>query len=78
MNREAVPSDCGQAEVLDTLRAAVRALDADHRVVVQLFYLDTLGVREIGEALGVAPGTVKSRLFNARARLRRAMEGGDT
>ncbi len=60
---------------VDDLRRAIRGLDDEHRVVVELFYLDALGVAEIGRALGVPAGTVKSRLFNARRRLRAALEG---
>lgn len=61
----AVPVDEAAA-----LRAAVAALDRDHRVVVELCYLENLAVHEVGEVLGIPAGTVKSRLFHARARMR--------
>ncbi len=64
-----------ESDEIDGLRAAIRGLDDEHRVVVELFYLDGLSVGEIGRALGVPAGTVKSRLFNARRRLRVALEG---
>ncbi|HVS15144.1 MAG TPA: RNA polymerase sigma factor [Thermoanaerobaculia bacterium] len=61
------------------LRAELRRLDAEHRVVLSLFYLEGLKVREIADALELPRGTVKSRLFYAREQLRRALfdQGGD-
>jgi len=56
------------------LRAALRRLDPMHRCVLELKYLDGLDVREVAEALAIPVGTVKSRLFHARERLRRAMK----
>lgn len=56
------------------LCAALRRLDPMHRCVLELRYLDGLNVREVAEALGIPVGTVKSRLFHARDRLKRAME----
>ena len=56
------------------LRAALRRLDPVHRCVLELKYLDGLNVREISEALDIPVGTVKSRLFHARNRLKRTME----
>jgi RNA polymerase sigma-70 factor (ECF subfamily) len=44
-------------------------LSAEHRVVLSLFALDGLRHREVAEILGVAEGTVWSRLHQARRRL---------
>ena len=57
------------------LRRAVAALPAALRETVELYYAEGLGVREVAAVLGVAPGTVKSRLHGARGRLRAALEG---
>lgn len=57
------------------VRAAVRRLPEGHREVVALFYLDELPVAEVARRLELPAGTVKSRLFKARAALRRALEG---
>lgn len=54
----------------ERLRTAVRRLDLDHRVVVELHYLEGLTVPEISGAVAVPVGTVKSRLHHARRRLR--------
>lgn len=53
--------------------AAVRGLPAGHRAVVALYYLHGYSTEEIGHLLGVPKGTVASRLFHARARLRAAL-----
>ena len=51
------------------LLALVRELPQRDREVLELAALGTLSVAEIATALGIAPGTVKSRLSRARARL---------
>ncbi|HEX5053740.1 MAG TPA: sigma-70 family RNA polymerase sigma factor [Planctomycetota bacterium] len=56
------------------LRAEVQRLDLDHRVVVELHYLDGLSLAEVGDVLELPLGTVKSRLFHARQRLRAALD----
>lgn len=52
-----------------TLLAAVNALSADDRLVIGARYFLDLPEAEIAAMAGVAPGTVKSRLSRARARL---------
>jgi RNA polymerase sigma-70 factor (ECF subfamily) len=55
------------------LRAALDELPSQDRALLRLFYLEELSVAETAEALAVPVGTVKSRLFHARRRLRRAL-----
>ena len=57
------------------LREAMRQLSADRRAILSMFYVDGLSVAEIGEALAIPHGTVKSRLFHARNQLKHALEG---
>ena len=49
---------------------AVLALPAKYRTAVPLYYYEELSVAETAKTLGVAQGTVKSRLSRARERLR--------
>ncbi len=59
-----------------TLLAAINALSPDDRLVIGARYFLDLPEAEIAVLAGVAPGTVKSRLSRARARLAQAL-GGD-
>jgi RNA polymerase sigma factor (sigma-70 family) len=52
---------------------AVADLPAEQREVLLLFAWTDLGYAGIARALGVAPGTVRSRLHRARQRLRREL-----
>jgi RNA polymerase sigma factor (sigma-70 family) len=49
--------------------AALAELDRPQREVVVLHYLVDLSVAEIAATLGIAQGTVKSRLSRSRSRL---------
>lgn len=61
----------------DALAAALAALPESQRAVVVLRYRLDWSVEQSAAALGVAPGTVKSRMHRALASLRTAMEGSD-
>lgn len=56
------------------LRAVIRDLPLHQRAPLVLMYFTGLREAEIAEVLGIPPGTVKSRLHAARARLLRALE----
>jgi RNA polymerase sigma factor (sigma-70 family) len=60
-------------EYLD-LRDAIDALPPRMRLIVCLHYLAGYTVAEVGAALEVSPGTVKSTLHDARTRLRSSLE----
>jgi RNA polymerase sigma-70 factor (ECF subfamily) len=62
------------AERSAAVRTALLELDADDRAIVVLRELEEQSYEEIGMALGLAEGTVKSRLFRARARLKTLLE----
>ena len=57
---------------------AVQALDFKHRAVVVMFYYNEMSTKEIAKALGCTEGTVKSRLFTARKKLRKYLETAET
>jgi RNA polymerase sigma-70 factor (ECF subfamily) len=50
----------------EKVREKVMALPHQYRDVIVLFYFDQMKVEEISELLGIAPGTVKSRLARGR------------
>ena len=52
------------------LRGAVMKLSADHRAVITLRHFQECSYQEMAQMLDVDEGTVKSRLFEARQRLR--------
>jgi RNA polymerase sigma-70 factor (ECF subfamily) len=57
----------------ESLDAALLAMDADERELVEWFYFDKLTHKEIAERLDATPKSVSSRLERARAKLRAAM-----
>lgn len=57
---------------------AVARLSPGERTAALLYYRDGLPVREVAMVLGVAPGTIKTLLFRARARLRARLEPPST
>jgi RNA polymerase sigma factor (sigma-70 family) len=77
MPRDAVaPSPEAEAVAAEERRRlldAVNALGADDRLVIGARYFLDLSIDEIATLAGVRPGTVKSRLFRARARLAQAL-----
>ncbi|MCK5624084.1 MAG: sigma-70 family RNA polymerase sigma factor [Alphaproteobacteria bacterium] len=58
------------------LAAALDELPADQRQVILLVALEGMSYGEVAETVGVAAGTVMSRLSRGRERLRRLMEEG--
>jgi RNA polymerase sigma-70 factor, ECF subfamily len=77
------PDDAlASAQVGAAVARAVAALPDKHRVVLLLREADGMSYEEIADALGIAVGTVESRLHRARAalarRLQRLAREGDT
>ena len=60
-------------EVNRIVAEAVDKLPFDQRLVVVLFYTQDMDVEQIAATLGIPPGTVKSRLYYGRVRLRAAL-----
>lgn len=49
---------------------AIKKLPQDQQVVLRLFYLEEYSLREISEILEKSEGTIKSRLYHAREKLK--------
>jgi RNA polymerase sigma-70 factor (ECF subfamily) len=58
----------------DQLERGFRRLDADQRIVLVLHYYLGLTLDEAADALGIPPGTLRSRLHRATAAMRAALE----
>lgn len=69
---EAQRSVLGQ-ELYDRLRREIARLPLDYRVPLVLFEIEEWSYREIAELVGCREGTVKSRMFRARQRLKEAL-----
>ena len=69
-DRESPDRLLGQKELADKLRRALDALPFDQKTALVLREIDGLSYEEIGFSLGIAVGTVKSRLARARDALR--------
>lgn len=63
--------ETGEGGVLD----AVLALPAQYRIPIHLHYYEELSVAEIACAMGKSEGVVKTRLFRARAMLKKELGG---
>jgi RNA polymerase sigma-70 factor (ECF subfamily) len=66
-NREADP------DLRERMHAAIDALPESLRMSFVLYHVEGYTHGEIGEMLGVAEGTSKARVFEARAKLRNAL-----
>lgn len=62
---------------LDRLERAFERLTPRHRVLLALHHLEQQSINDIGYALGLRPGTVKSQLFSARKALADALSEED-
>jgi RNA polymerase sigma-70 factor (ECF subfamily) len=64
----------GQVEDRDQLERGFRHLSVEHRTVIVLRCLLDMPMEQVAETLGIAPGTVGSRLSRALMSLRAALE----
>lgn len=59
------------------IRAAMDALPADYRVILELRVVRSLPYEEISRVLDIPAGTVKSRLARARMQLKKILDAGN-
>jgi len=68
-------ADCGEsAEKLTLLREAVFALKPRYQTIITLRFFENLKLTEIAEVLGSSPGTIRSQLARALAKLRKVLD----
>ncbi|BBM85882.1 RNA polymerase sigma factor [Candidatus Uabimicrobium amorphum] len=59
----------------DAFYIALNSLSKQHKTVLSLYYLEEMSVAEVAEILSISTGTVKSRLYHAREKLKLKLEG---
>ena len=69
-----VDSDISKLQLQEMLDKAMQGLSDNHRSVVELTYQFGYSYGEIAEIVGCPVNTVKTRMFHARAQLRRILE----
>lgn len=69
-----LPSDtAARAELQADILAAIGRLPRPQRQAIELRFIDDLSYAEVAAAAGVSLGTVMSRIFHGRAKLRRLL-----
>ncbi|MDZ4198752.1 MAG: sigma-70 family RNA polymerase sigma factor [Kiritimatiellia bacterium] len=63
-------------ETAEAVDRALEAIPGEHRISLQLRYVDGLRYSEIAAATGVTIGTVMSRIFYGKAKLRALLRAG--
>mgnify|MGYP001550861520 FL=1 len=63
------PKEETNSEIVQ-LRGAIKSLSNDQQMVLRLFYTQDHSLLEISEILDISVGTVKSRLYHAREKLK--------
>ena len=69
-----VEEDLEKADLSRMLKQALEHLSTEHREVVELTYDQEFSIAQIAEVLGIPEGTVKTRMFHARKRLKTLMQ----
>lgn len=64
----------GDEERVECLIEAIGRLPALERTIVELFYYENLGTREIAESLSITEGAVRTKLYRLRKRLYKFMQ----
>ncbi|MDY7023046.1 MAG: sigma-70 family RNA polymerase sigma factor [Cyanobacteriota bacterium] len=74
LSSSADASDLMQIHYQDLVQRGLAHLSFEHRTVIVLHDLEELPQKEIAEILNIPLGTVKSRIFHARASLRKFLQ----
>ena len=73
-SKHARAPDLMELHYQDIIQRGLQQLSFEHRAVLVLHDLEDLPQKEVAQILGVAVGTVKSRLFHARMALRQYIQ----
>jgi len=73
-NLSQTPAELMRLHYQDLVHRGLDHLSEDHRSVLALHDLEELPQKEVAEILAIPIGTVKSRLFHARAAMRKFLE----
>ena len=65
-----VEDDKEHTELKEALLKAIQALPEQQQVVLRLFYTENYSLKDISKLLDISVGTIKSRLFHAREKLK--------
>ena len=68
--RPSVEEEVEKGEERKRVRECVKNLPEKQRIVIVLFYMEDMSIREIATALGIPEGTVKSRMDQAKKTLK--------
>ncbi len=52
------------------LKKSIKELPKNQQIVLNLFYIEEYSIKQISKIMNVSTGTIKSRLFNAREKLK--------
>ncbi len=73
LQQESIPGSDSLAEV-EKLKRAIQDLSVGQQLVLDLFYKEEYSLKEISSMLDISVGTVKSRLFHAREKLKKSIK----
>jgi len=68
--RRSPTAEAVAADLKEAINKALMNVSEKNRVALVLYALEGMSYQEVAEALGISVGTVMSRIFNARQRLR--------
>ena len=64
---------CGETDLVEKIQDALMEIEPKYRILLVLRHLRAFSYKDIGDAVGIPEGKVKSRLFTARRLLRTAL-----
>lgn len=71
---DCAPEQIVRKEEAKRVRAVLNSLDEKHRTVLILYYYNEFSTKAIARIMGCMEGTVKSRLFTARKKMKAELE----